>query len=286
MEHLRTHFFVFLAITIGCILIIAAIVFTHQPQSSSTQQKGWGSAVPTPVTPVQYNQQEFNPGQQTHEDDYTPITLVFATTASQTLQQPDTSLDDLLSALSHPTNSKPASSTGTTTSFEMIPSTLLATSQAVPTLSATQKALKTYGNSAGSIISTYEQSHLSTIDTLTNAFKNRTDSSSAQSVEQIGKDLKNVGSLLQDMHPIPTEVDGAHQSLAQSFIEAGDALIKVAHAQTQSDNTYLTAMRTYNTKTLSYIRAVTALALTFSLHNITFDTSEPGSLFMFSSAGH
>ena len=78
---------------------------------------------------------------------------------------------------------------------------------------------------------------------------------------------------------VPEEAKAAHSALATSYRIVGTNLTKIA--ATKTDEEFLTAVNTYNTGVEGLSKRFFVLVGIFAANNVTFSSSEPGSIFMF-----
>jgi hypothetical protein len=198
-------------------------------------------------------------------------------------------LDELLQSISLPAGSKPkAQPTGTSVGdinvWNYIPAGLLSTSSA-PSRSGTQDALYQYGNEIGSMIQGYEATHQSVVQIITGAVNDRQDPTKEAAVEKIGRDMIELGNNIIAVDSAPKTIKPAGSALAQSYKTVGTSLIKTAQAQSQRDADYIAALKAYDATADSFTHAFVGIALVFSLNEVSFSQSDPGSVFSFSSGG-
>jgi hypothetical protein len=148
-----------------------------------------------------------------------------------------------------------------------------------PKRDGTQQALYTYGNAAGSILRTYEETNHDASATINNYFKARTDPTKAAELQRLGGDMSKVGTDLKQMTDLPSSVKIAHEALADAFVAMGNNLIALQSAQ--SDEDIIASVEVYNSAVSNYLKQFIAIAQTFPMYTVTFDNDDPGSVFMF-----
>lgn len=287
------HPFSFLAAGLGIVLITATLSLSHgehaqiatgpisyvsagnvlvapgigseiapTPSSSSTEpQMIAGSTEPLPVFPVE--QQSSSTVASTPVSSDTPQTNggTPETTASG---------DD----------SSAASNALFEEAYSYIP-TGLATIQKPAPLNPTQQALYIYGNQAGLAVLTFETTDAGMADTLKTWLASRGSSADTAHVAQLGQDMIAAGNSLANLTDVPASAQAANTALAESFKTSGQNMIAVSEAG-GSDTDLGNAMKTYDTSADSFTQAYLALVSIFSINNVHFLSSDPGSAFEFS----
>lgn len=164
--------------------------------------------------------------------------------------------------------------------YALIPRGLVATTSAiVPSKSALQRALYSYGNVAGAIIQTYEDTHKNAAQVLKDQSTDRSSPDKAAQVVAIGNALTRVGRDLAGSSEVPPPVLSYNSALAKSYQDIGGKLTLVAKAQSDAD--FIAAIQTYDAAVDSFTRNYVALATYLSGNGVTFSSSDPGSVFSF-----
>lgn len=153
------------------------------------------------------------------------------------------------------------------------------TNAAPPKRTAIQESLAIYGNTAGGIMRSYERSHTNAASVIESYFKARDDAAKTTALVQLGNDMVTLGTDLKKIPDLPSPIATAHSALSDDYINMGNKLIAVP-----SEPDIITAVNSYNQAVDSYIKHFAAIAVTFPMYTVTFEPSEPGSLFLFSSA--
>ena len=164
--------------------------------------------------------------------------------------------------------------------FSYIPSGLISTDFQTK-LSPEASALKEYGNSVGALIQAYENTHPSAVQILKDQAEDRTDPEKSSRVYQLGFDMAALGRDLLEMENVPKDVQAAHAALGTSYRIAGTNVTKIAEAKT--DKEFLDAVLAYNTSVEALSKRFFVIVGIFSANNVTFSSSDTGSVFMFSS---
>ncbi|MDB5187891.1 MAG: hypothetical protein JWO50_411 [Candidatus Kaiserbacteria bacterium] len=297
IERMREHPLIVGSIIAGALLILGAILVQNRasypayvseqawnPNSPSTngQISAATNPVPTPqTTPSQAYATQTLPYTTNSTGNNTGSALQGSYTAVTT-----DNLDALLQSISLPAGTKPktqttSSSVGDINVWSYIPSGLVSTSSA-PSRSGTQDALYQYGNEIGSMIQGYEATHQSVVQIITGAVNDRQDSAKEAAVEKIGRDMIELGNNIASVDTAPKTIKPSGSALAQSYKTVGTSLIKTAQAQSQRDADYIAALKTYNATTDTFTHAFVGIALVFSLNEVSFSQTDPGSVFTFS----
>ncbi len=192
--------------------------------------------------------------------------------------------DDLSTLLASLTGSGSLNTTASSTTepsrlFDFIPRGLIATSSPANARSPEQQVIYEYGNEVGSYIQSYESRNRTLVQVLKDQLEDRVDAAKGARVKSVGADLIYVGQSLENMEQVPEGARSLHGALAKSYREIGEKLQKVPDAQ--GDQAFLDALHTYNAAADTFARHFVALATYFSLNNVTFSQSDPGSVFSF-----
>ena len=173
-------------------------------------------------------------------------------------------------------------STPEDTTFQVFPVRPAAVIATTPPRTAIQEALYTYGNAAGAYIQFYEQTHRNDAVIVENYYHARDSVKNAAALEQLGTDIKGVGLSLQKIQGIPTQAAAIHEALAGSYVDVGEKLITQTSTQNNAD--IIKAIGVYHDAVGIYIKNYVALVLIFSNNGVVFESSDPGSVFMFTNA--
>ncbi len=112
--------------------------------------------------------------------------------------------------------------------------------------------------------------------------EDRTNPEKAANVRGIGQSMQSLGESLARMEDVPSQMKANHEKLAQSYIEIGTNLAKVADSQ--GDQAFIAAIEAYNRSVEIYIQRYVAVATAFSAYGVTFAQHEPGSVFVFTNS--
>jgi hypothetical protein len=187
-------------------------------------------------------------------------------------------LAKLLSLLTQPQGTSSVTSVDVQSAFSFIPTGFISI-DSPQRLSREAEVIKAYGNDIGTYIQGYESMHLNAPQILKDQAEDRTNPEKALNVKNLGYDMAALGRDLLQMQEVPKEAQAAHKALATSYRIAGTNLTKIADSTT--DQQFLDAITVYNASAEALAKRFFALASIFSAHNVTFSSSEPGSVFMF-----
>ncbi|MDB5238243.1 MAG: hypothetical protein JWM46_513 [Candidatus Kaiserbacteria bacterium] len=294
-EWLSTHIYTSACVGAGILLVLGAIVVkSHVPASATNTLQVWGGGDGTLVNSSSYGEQ--NPvltnlssggsGGNTAIS-LTPIPVHTVAVSQNT----GDSFDVQAWATSMGVGTQPnASVSGTTTadtsihaSYQFIPQGLISTTSPGRTRSAAQQALYEYGNNAGGYIQTYESGRQNTSSILKDQAVDRQNTQKGRAVKDIGDALKAVGVSLQTMDGVPDAAKTLNQALAAGYIDIGEKLSAVPDAP--GDDTFIAAIKAYDTSVETFTKKYVALAQYLSLSGVVFAPGDPGSVFTFSGGG-
>lgn len=167
----------------------------------------------------------------------------------------------------------------TSSAFSFIPQGLIsiANTERQPTPEA--DALHTYGNDIGTYIQGFESMHSNSAQILKDHAEDRGNADKAAKVDQLGYELAALGRDLNLLETVPEDVKAAHSALSTSYRLVGTNLTKIA--ATKTDEEFLDAINAYNASVEGLSKRFFVLVGIFSANNVTFSSSEPGSIFMF-----
>jgi len=194
---------------------------------------------------------------------------------------PEFDFDAFIAMLSKPSGASQAKegSDSLPSAYSFIPSGLVSTSTAQRALTPTQQAIRTYGNTAGAIIQSFEPLLRSSPQILKDQFEDRGSSQKNAALTDLAESLAHVGHEMEAMENVPPEMASAHMRVAKSYQEMGEKLANIAN--TSSEQAAVDAILTYNASVETYIKNYASLATLFSLHEVPFTSAEPGSVFVF-----
>ncbi len=192
------------------------------------------------------------------------------------------SLDELLMILSASTSKSATPNSDSPViegGFSFIPQGLLSVDSNIQERTPLQSALYSYGNDMGTFIQAFESTHTNTAQIQKDHVEDRTNSQKIGVLRRLGEDYAQLGSELAALQNIPSSAQSAHTAYANSYIEVGANLVKIA--LTTSDEEFLKALETYNASVESLSRRFFILTTVFSTNGVKFSSTEPGSVFMF-----
>jgi hypothetical protein len=196
------------------------------------------------------------------------------------------SIEDVLAALSP--QSKTAWTPATTPegepslmeAYAFVPQGLFSTTTEGQARTDAQQRLFDYGNELGSLVQAYETMHQNTPQIATDHLADRANPEKVAALKQVGDDIILLGKRIKAMEEVPTSAAQAHASLAAGYQEVGAALKIVADAR--SDEQLLDAVKAYNATMDELTPRYIAMVTLFSMRNVSFTASDPGSVFSFS----
>lgn len=253
-------------------------------------QYGQGGSMPS---------QETTPGQNILElvrnnppYDYKLPSLSAPSDQSAPQQQNASELDfrkllaDIQQSFQKPASSpaRPAGSIDITYAFP--PAGLISTttsSAPANTRTPKQHELYEYGNSVGSYIQSFEQSHSNQTQILKDQIEDRGNDAKNAAVVQLGQAMQNLGKNLLGIQHVPSVAAAQHTALSESYITIGKNLALVPQAKTTND--LLKAIDVYNASAREFAIQFADLATVFVEQGISFGQADPGVLFQFSYGG-
>jgi hypothetical protein len=109
--------------------------------------------------------------------------------------------------------------------------------------------------------------------------EDRTNPDKIAAVRRMGVDLAQLGLDLLGIQQVPASVAASHKAYATAYRILGTNLTKIADSQTDAE--FLEAITTYNTSVEGVTKRFLLLVAVFSTNNVSFSSSDPGSMFMF-----
>lgn len=142
--------------------------------------------------------------------------------------------------------------------------------------SATQKALHTYGNQLGAVLKTFTTAQGDQIQLLKDFIANRKDTAPLKRLTTAYSTLAHtVGTL-----SAPSQLEATNSALSAGYKLISTRLWDITDAQT--DKAFIQRLSTYNKAAAIVAEQQIKIINTFKEYNISFKSSEPGTLFMFS----
>lgn len=167
--------------------------------------------------------------------------------------------------------------------YSYVPQAIITTTEPEEGRSESQEALFKYGNEAGLIIQLFEDRNRSMARVLKDQFEDPTHPDKAAALVGLGNALVGVGESLQTLESVPDQARSANARLAESYKKTGEKLTLIPNAATDEEK--IAAMLAYNAAAEEYVRNYISVVNLFSLARVRFSSSDPGSVFMFSSSG-
>ena len=214
-------------------------------------------------------------------DDYAVIPI-FDTSIPDEALVPE-GLTELLSLLVRPMTDQGAIDPQTPDSYAYIPQGLVSTESPAKTLSAEQEALHSFGNAVGNLVQPFEGNAKLNAQALKDHVEDRNDPAKSAQVDALAFNLAQLGVDILGIQNVPTSAQAAHKEYGTAYRILGTQLSKLTTAQT--DEEFLNAIVAYNTAAEELTKKFLMLVAIFNANNVTFSSTEPGSIFMFSISG-
>jgi len=194
-------------------------------------------------------------------------------------------LEDFLNQLS---NGDGGSSIGSTTTddsvfadaYSFIPRGLISTTISESKQTPTQQALYKYGNDVGSYIKLFEERNPAMARILKDQFEDPRNPQKNAPLLTLAGDMVEIGLSLETLNEIPSMVAFANTRLSNSYKKMGAKLALIPDAA--RDEERIDAMLAYNAAAEEYVKSYVALATLFSIAEVKFGSTDPGSVFTFS----
>lgn len=286
----REHLVIALSLGAGVLLLIGALVIIERaPVPPGEQAQIWSGVGNAPVAPTYAGTPVFSNLQEPTMSGDSPSFLPIAPKPSlgeQSATGNDTDLASLLASLSSSGNSSVTVRSGTPDTgvgYEFIPQGLISTTSFAVHRTDTVQALYDYGNEVGSYVQSYEHANAGAAIILKNQIEDRQDPAKGQAVKDLGASLGKIGMSMQRMSEVPSSLGSLHTNLANSYIDAGKKLSAVPDAE--GDQAFIAAIEAYDASADSLAQNFSALATFFSVSQVTFTSSDPGSVFSFTPGG-
>lgn len=261
------------------------------PRGSSTNWVGLGTLIDgapaDPQAPVQAR-----PDEQSLFSEVTKgAPFVYIPPAGGPAQQvasntDEFSIEDVLATLSPQSKtawvptSVPEGEPSLMEAYAFVPQGLFSTTTEGQTRTEAVQRLFDYGNELGSLVQAYETMHQNTSQIATDHLADRTNPEKIAALKQVGDDIILLGKRINAMEEVPASATQAHKALAAGYQDVGAALKVVADAR--SDQQLLDAVNAYNATMDKLTPRYIAMVTLFSMRNVSFTASDPGSVFSFS----
>lgn len=291
-QWLSTHIYTTLCVAAGILLVIGAlIVKTHAPASAGNSLQVWGGGQGTLIMPQSGQNPVLSnvPPPDLMDNSNVPTFTALPVTKPPSGTSPTDDTFDVaafaasLQGASIPSAAATQTNTAAPISYDFIPQGLISTSSPGRARTAAQQALYEYGNDAGSYIQSYEDAHRNTAPALTDQIKDRQNPQKIQAVKDIAAALRSVGTSLTSMDDVPESVRSLNLSLGEGYITIADKLSLVPDAA--ADSAFINAIKAYDSSVDAFTQQFVAVAQYLSLSGVTFQSTDPGSVFTFSGGG-
>ncbi len=295
MKLLRAHFILFLIGVTALLLVIGAFALKeYSPAQNTPRTIAWGGLGGTPYYPLSGERAiESNPAE---ENIYSSIQsgppFYYSTTNSEAADEEDDTfdVDAFLAYLKGETRtSETAVEEEKPLSFLENPYSFITNGVSFPSSSLTkertpiQQALYEYGNKAGKIIQTFEDSNQNMADVVQAQSEDPEDPLKVAALIKLADSLADVGVSLEELSSVPAEAANQNAKLATSYKDMGAKLALVPNAMTEDSR--VETMLTYNAAAESFVTNYVAIVTLFSIMEVTFSPDEPGSVFTFTMTG-
>lgn len=190
-----------------------------------------------------------------------------------------TELAELLTLLSTPTPNVATGEDATiSTAYSFIPSGLISV-ETPNKRTPEQQALYEYGNLVGSEIQSFENSYRDAPMILDAHARARTDAGKASDVHTLGVAYAELGVRIRALDPVPAEAASFNEAYGTTYRILGTAITRIA--TTTTDEEYIAAVEAYNLAAENLTKRFLAIVTLFGANNVTFSSSDAGSVFMF-----
>ncbi|KKW17190.1 MAG: hypothetical protein UY57_C0023G0004 [Candidatus Kaiserbacteria bacterium GW2011_GWB1_50_17] len=166
--------------------------------------------------------------------------------------------------------------------YSFIPRGLIATSVPESKQTPTQQALYQYGNDAGFYIKLFEERNLSMERILKDQFEDPRDPQKNSMLLALAEGMTEIGFSLEKLNKIPSMATSANTRLSDSYKKMGEKLALIPSAE--RDEERIAAILAYNAVVEEYVKSYVALATLFSIAEVKFGSTDPGSIFTFTVA--
>jgi hypothetical protein len=165
-------------------------------------------------------------------------------------------------------------------SYSFIPQGLISAEPATKARTPAQEDLFDYGNDVGTLVKGFEDTHYGSYQILKDHIEDRTNPDKIRALKILGQDLQQLGSDLRTVPDVPAEAAGMHRVYANAYYAIGGNLVLVA--DTTTDEEFVNAITKYNSIVEALSTQFQLLVLLFGTNEVTFSSSDPGNIFMFS----
>lgn len=281
------HVHPYLATIIGVIglLFLGTSLFLNRNDVGPAQSSGaWGgaggmffgnikNALPTRIGPEDITRL------QSSQDTYAAIPIY---TPSENPDSP-AGADDLANIFAQLVQKRPVTSSSEVTtpdSYSFIPQGFVSSEPTTKKRTSEQDKLFTYGNQVGIQIKGYEDSHYGSAQILKDHVEDRANPDKIRGLKILGQDMQQLGIDLKNMPDVPESAAGMHRIYANAYYAAGANMILIS--ETSSDEEFVNAITKYNAVIEKLSVQFQLLVALFGANEVTFSSSDPGNVFMFS----
>ncbi len=266
----------------GLIVLGGAIVLQRMGVTPAPQSGSWGGAGgaffstvrnATPVRPASGS------APTTPTEDYAVIPIFDTTISEDTTEVPE-GLNELLALLVQPKTDVDINAPETPDAYSFIPQGLVSAEKPEKPRTQTQNSLHSFGNAVGTLVKPFEESARINAQTLKNHAEDRSDPEKMAQVEALAFTLAQLGVDILGIADIPESARAAHKEYGTAYRILGTQLAALSKAKT--DEEFLSAIVDYNTAVEELTKKFLMLVAIFNANNVTFSSSDPGSIFMFS----
>lgn len=196
-----------------------------------------------------------------------------------------TGVDDVATLLAQliqhtPMTGTNASEPTTPDGYSFIPQGLVSAESGTKKRTPEQEDLFDYGNAVGTLVKAYEDTHPGSAQILKDHVEDRTNPDKIRALKILGTDMQQLGNELKDLPEIPASLAGPHRTYANAYFAAGANLLLIA--DTTTDEQFVDAITKYNAVVEKLSGQFQFLSAFFGTSEVTFSSSDPGKIFMFS----
>ena len=303
MDWIRTHLKTVYGLTLGLIVITGAVLVSNKfATTSGGDSYTWGSYgdtgrfIPsdqyTGSTPLNTNSGEIFTVAEISQKLQNSPDRVYASlgpkgsnpTSATITDKPDEAIEALLKSIA------PSKFVGNMTSgeksldevYHFIPKNILTLApQSAQKLTDAQQGLYTYGNEAGSIVENYDSQWGATQANIHRSYvEDRESIEKAAELARLAKGLADVAGSLSAIEFVPTGMTLRHKDLIAAYTAVGEQTLAISKART--DDELLPAIENYNASAEQFLRSYLAISTIFTLNSVSFGTTDPGRVFVYS----
>ena len=216
---------------------------------------------------------------QSAQDTYAAIPIY---TPSENSPEPssDDDFEALFAQLVQKTTVTASSEVSTPEGYSFIPQGFVSTETPTKKRTPEQDKLFTYGNQIGIYVKGYEGTHYGSAQLLKDHIEDRTNPDKIRALKVLGQDMQRFGNDLKDMPDVPANAAGMHRTYANAYYAAGANMILIS--ETSTDEAFVSAIGKYNAVIEKLSVQFQLMVALFGTNEVTFSSSDPGSVFMFS----